>query len=149
MQEAKIPALLNRAAAYLKLVSDNSAALNAIKDCEEVLKVEPANAKASMRIGQAHLNRSDHRTAQHTPQIASACHLLLIRVMHCSRTSFYSLVCVCRACSGECEDALPFLTRAQAQLPEDKGLAALITKTKRTINEAEKKQAKQFSKMFA
>ena len=55
----------------------------------------------------------------------------------------------CCACSGECEDALPFLTRAQAQLPEDKGLAALITKTKRTINEAEKKQAKQFSKMFA
>jgi len=70
MQEAKIPALLNRAAAYLKLVSDNSAALNAIKDCEEVLKVEPANAKASMRIGQAHLNRSDHRTAtaQHSSQ---------------------------------------------------------------------------------
>ena len=67
MQEAKIPALLNRAAAYLKLVSDNSAALNAIKDCEEVLKVEPANAKASMRIGQAHLNRSDHRTAQCSP----------------------------------------------------------------------------------
>lgn len=59
------------------------------------------------------------------------------------------VVCVRCACSGESEDALPFLTRAQSLLPEDKGLAALVTKTKRTITEAEKKQAKQFSKMFA
>jgi len=70
----------------------------------------------------------------------------------------HSLMCVTwtcvwlllvRACSGESEEALPFLTRAQTLLPDDKGLAALIVKTKRTVTEAQKKQAKQFSKMFA
>lgn len=77
MQEAKIPALLNRAAAYLKLVDNNSAALDAIKDCEEVLKVEPANAKAIMRIGQAHLNRSHLdrcSTRRHRRHILAAAH---------------------------------------------------------------------------
>ena len=102
MQEAKIPALLNRAAAYLKLVSDNSAALNAIKDCEEVLKVEPANAKASMRIGQAHLNRSDPRTAQHAPQSLaqpSAAHPL-DALLTCHFVRLLVLLCVQRRVRG-------------------------------------------------
>lgn len=104
MQEAKIPALLNRAAAYLKLVSDNSAALNAIKDCEEVLKVEPANAKASMRIGQAHLNRSDPRTAtaQHMPHSlvqAIAAHLR-DALLTCLIVCWFVLLCVQRRVRG-------------------------------------------------
>jgi peptidyl-prolyl isomerase D len=104
--QAKIPALLNRAAAYLKC-PEADAPLKAQADCEEVLKQEPENAKALLRLGQARLNR--HET----------------------------------------EEALPFLTRASALLPDDKGLATLVAKTKRQVAEAQRKQAQAFSKMFS
>lgn len=106
---AKVPALLNRAAAYLKMTREQmaDAPAKAIADCEAVLKQEPENAKALMRIGQAHVNQQEN------------------------------------------DEALPFLTRAQKLLPEDKALAALVAKTKKSVSEAQRKQAAQFSKMFA
>ena len=55
-QKAKIPALLNRAATYLK-IGGSELAQSAIADCQEVLKIESENAKAIMRIGQAYINR--------------------------------------------------------------------------------------------
>ena len=58
MREAKVPALLNRAAVYLKLAEDPTAPFKAVADCEQVLKIDAHNPKALMRIGQAHVNRS-------------------------------------------------------------------------------------------
>lgn len=109
MKAAKVPALLNRAAAYLKLAPsfDSDAPNKAIKDCKEVLQIEPHNAKALMRMGQAFLNRHDT------------------------------------------EEAIPFLTQASELLPEDKGLAALLAKAKKSRADEQKKQAAAYAKMFA
>ena len=109
MKADKVPALLNRAAAYLKLAPsfDSDAPNKAIKDCKEVLQIEPNNAKALMRMGQAYLNRHDT------------------------------------------EEAIPFLTQASELLPEDKGLAALLAKAKKSRADEQKKQAAAYAKMFA
>jgi len=49
---------------------------------------------------------------------------------------------------GECELALPFLLRAQQQLPDDKALAQLVAHTKKTNNADAKKMGQAFKHMF-
>jgi len=114
MAQARVPALLNRAAAYLKVFTakaqDASAATygeRAMADLESVLSVQPDNAKAIMRKGQVMLQR------------------------------------------GEVEQALPLLVRAQALLPQDKALAALVANTRKATNADLKKQAQALKSMFA
>jgi len=64
MREARIPVLLNRAATHLKLTEkDVDASQRAIEDCQAVLKVDGENAKAWMRLGQAHMARRDYSEA--------------------------------------------------------------------------------------
>jgi peptidyl-prolyl isomerase D len=49
---------------------------------------------------------------------------------------------------GECELAMPFLLRAQEQLPDDKALAQLVAHTKKANNADAKKMGQAFKHMF-
>lgn len=61
LTKAKVPVLLNRAVANLKLKHIEKVH----EDCKAVLEIEPTNGKAHMRIGQAYMETRDWDDAIH------------------------------------------------------------------------------------